>query len=131
MSDSESSADHSDRKGNALRVPTLRGSSNYSSWSRSLITHLMGRGHLAVLEPSPETIQLPIDNDCLAKPVTPIIPSHLVKKNQKAYALIYLSLSNTVQGELSPAASDAFNPNAYLLWKELQKNILRNCLILL
>ena len=82
----------------------------------------MGRGHLAVLEPSPETIQLPIDNDYPAKPVTPIIPSHLVKKNQKAYALIYLSLSNTVQGELSPAASDAFNPNAYLLWKELQKN---------
>ena len=42
------------------------------------------------------------------------------RKLQNAWSEIFLTLSNEVQGALSPAAADAFKPEPTLLWCELK-----------
>ena len=93
----------------SVRIQKLKGTHNDTTWSRNVIAHLMTKGLLEMVTASPageekSPFVTPVDN----------------RKLQNAWSEIFLTLSNEVQGALSPAAADAFKPEPTLLWCELK-----------
>ncbi|KAJ9095351.1 hypothetical protein QFC19_007595 [Naganishia cerealis] len=96
-----------------VRINKLKGTQNYAVWSRNVIAHLMSKGLL-------EALTVVISSDIIDKDKTVGTKAQDIRKVQNAWSEIYLTLTDDVQGALSPAAADAFNPDAMLLWNELK-----------
>ena len=93
-----------------VRIQKLKGTHNYTTWSRNVIAHLMTKGLLEMVTTSPTDEEkslfvTPIDN----------------RKLQNAWSRIFLTLSNEVQKTLSPATADASKTEPSLLWSELKE----------
>lgn len=128
MSDNESDDSH-----NGQRLPTvktiLKGAENYTTWDRQIGSTLMGLDLLSTIQvprPNPllglvgkeATDAPPPNEDPLPFTPKPKVPSS--KKRQRAWYIIYSSLSNDIISRLSLNAGDWNIADAYLLWNELK-----------
>ena len=88
-----------------IKVVTLRGSENYPQWESHMATTLLSKGIMSCIR---------------TEPISPVSTADQLKFD-KAFAIIFQSLSETVQAALPATVKDWTSPSPKSLWEELKR----------
>ena len=88
-----------------IKVLTLKGSDNYPQWESHIATTLLSKGIMSCIR---------------TDPISPVTTAEQLKFD-KAFAIIFQSLSETVQATLPASVRDWTSPSPKALWDEIKR----------